>query len=178
MTGQHSDTFLHKGEVFSLIGYEGCGLVHPRRYGMVPEMIHTACYRGYYATYEITESALLLRKLTLREKDGNYCAIGGVDPEIEDHQAIYSGLNEVVNYSGKLRLAKGLIGELYVHMGFQKATAYKTVLDITFRRGKVIEIKDRSEEMKKNRGEFKKHYDSGDIAQTTFEAFDLGMDIE
>lgn len=39
---------------------------------MEPEMIHTECYRGFYAIYELTEEALYLRELTLREKNENY----------------------------------------------------------------------------------------------------------
>ncbi|MEM4721362.1 MAG: hypothetical protein QXT73_04810 [Candidatus Methanomethylicaceae archaeon] len=40
-----------------------------------------------------------------------------------------------VPFIGKLRLAKDFIQELYVHMGFQKPSAYQTVLDLLFEEG-------------------------------------------
>ena len=66
MTAQISDTFLFKGDEYSLIGMNGGDLASPEQFGMEPEMIHTACYRGFYATYEFTEKTL---ELTLREKN-------------------------------------------------------------------------------------------------------------
>jgi hypothetical protein len=62
-------------------------------------------------------------------------------------------------------------------MGYQKPSAFKTVLDITLKGGRVVEIKDRSQEMEERRGAFKKHYESGNI-QSIDEAFSLDMDLE
>ena len=63
-------------------------------------------------------------------------------------------------------------------MGYQKPTAFKTVLDITLRDGRVVEINDRSQEIEQKRGAFKKHYNSGDMLQRIDEAFSLDMDFE
>lgn len=178
MTAQISDTFFFKGDEYSLIGMSGDNLASPAQFGMKPEMIHTACYRGFYATYELTEEALYLRELTLREKDGNYLPIEGIEPAKEDYQATYHGLSVVVPFTGKIRLAKDLIEELYIHMGYQKPTAFKTVLDITLKDGRVVEINDRSKEMEQKRGAFKKHYESGNILEKIEEAFSLDMDLE
>lgn len=178
MTGQISDTFLFKGDQYSLIGMTGTHLASPEQFGMEPGMIHTACYRGFFATYELTEEALYLRELTLKEKNNNYLPIEGIEPAKEDYQATYHGLNVVVPFTGRIRLAKDFIEELYIHMGYQKPTAFKTVLDITLKDGQVVEIKDRSQEMEKKRGSFKKHYESGNITQVIEEAFSLDMDLE
>lgn len=178
MTGQISDTFLFKGEKHSLIGMTRGDLASPEQFGMEPEMLHTACYRGFYATYELTEDMLYLRKLTLREKNGKYLSIGDVEPTKEDYQATYHDLNEVIPFTGKIRLAKDFIKELYIHMGYQKPTAFKTVLDIFLKNGRVVNISDRSQEMEQKRGTFKKQYESGNIGQTISEAFSLDMDIE
>jgi len=59
------DTFLFEGEEYSLIGISGGDLVLPQQSGMEPKMLHTACYRGFVATYEVTKEALYLRELTL-----------------------------------------------------------------------------------------------------------------
>jgi hypothetical protein len=178
MTAQIPDTFLFNGDEYSLIGMTEGMLVTPEQFGMEPEMLHTACYRGFYATYELTDEALYLREVTLREKNGKYLPIGDIQPKIEDYQATYHGLSEVIPFTGKIRLAKDFIKELYIHMGYQKPTAFKTVLDITLKEGKVVEIRDRSKAMEQKRGAFKKHYESGNMLQTIDEAFSLDMDLE
>jgi hypothetical protein len=178
MTAQISDTFLFRGDGYSLIAMTVGDLFSPEHFGMEPEMIHTACYRGFYVTYELTEEALYLRELTIRERNGNYLPIEGIEPVKEDYQATYHGLSVVVPLTGKIRLAKDFIEELYIHMGYQKPTAFKTVLDITLKDGREVDIKDRSQEMEQKRGVFKKHYESGDMLQTIEEAFSLDMELE
>jgi hypothetical protein len=61
MTAQISDRFRFKGDAYSLIGLNGGDLASREQFGMEAEMIHTACYRGFYATYVFTEEALYLR---------------------------------------------------------------------------------------------------------------------
>ena len=95
MTSQVSDTFLFKGEEYSLIGMTEGELTSPEQFGMEPAMLSTGCYRGFYATYELTEDAIFLRELTLREKNGNYLPIEGILPEMfirvypRRHQLLY-----------------------------------------------------------------------------------------
>ena len=122
-------------------------MTSPEQFGMRPEMLHTACYRGFYATYELTETGLYLRELTLCEKDGNYLPINGVSPEKEELQASYYNLSIPVPFTGRIRLAKDFIKELYIHMGYQKPTAFRTVYDITFENGRMVNLKDRSRDM-------------------------------
>ena len=155
-TDQISDNFIIKGNNYSLIGITGGGLASPTQFGMTAEMIHTACYRGYYATYEIMGEYLYLRKFTLREKYGNYLPISGVSPMInkEGYQATYSDLNVFVEFTGRIRLAKDLVGNLYARSGHQSPSAFKTVLDLTLKNGQVVEVKDRSEEMEKILGAY------------------------
>lgn len=157
---------------------QGGDLISPEKFGMEPEMIHTACYRGYYATYELTEEGLFLREMTLRERNGKYMPIAGVDPEKKEYQATYHNLNVRVPFTGKIRLAKDFVEELYIHMGFQKPTAFRTVYDVTLKEGAVLELRDRSKEMEEKRGLFKQRYESGDMRQTIEEAFSLDMDLE
>ena len=63
-------------------------------------------------------------------------------------------------------------------MGYQKPTAFKTVLDITLKDGLLVKINDRSEEMEKKRGAFKKAYESGEMKKSIEEAFSLDMKLE
>jgi hypothetical protein len=178
MTAQIPDTFFFKGEAYVLIGKEGGELASPRQFGMEPEMLHTACYRGFYATYELTEDGLYLRELTLREQNDNYLPIGGIEPVLEEYQATYHDLGVMIPFTGKIRLAKDFIDELYVHMGYQKPTAFRTVLDITLENGRLLEIKDRSQEMEQKRLDLKQQNQPGQMMPSVEEAFSLAMDSE
>ena len=177
MTAQVSDRAFFKGDEYSIIGITG-ELVTPDQFSMTSEMISTACYRGFFATYELTEECFYLREFTLRAKDENYLPIEGIKPVINGFQGTYQNLSVVVPFTGRIKLGKDFVQELHVNMGFQKATAYKTVLELTLKRGREVEITDRSQEMKQKRGAFKKHYQSGDIDQTIAEAFSLDIDLE
>lgn len=178
MTAQIHDNFIFKGEEYDLIGLKGGDLFSPEKFGMYPVMMDTSCYRGFYATYEISGGSLFLRDLTLSERDGNYLPIDSVIPDKEDYQASYHNLSLRVPFSGELRLAKGFIEKLYIHMGYQNATSFKTVLDLTLDNGKVISVKNRSREMKQKRKAFKKHFESENTIQTIEDSFSLNMDFE
>jgi hypothetical protein len=181
MTAQISDTFIFRGDKYSLIGIKGGGLITPEVFGMKPLMIHTACYRGYYATYELTNKALYLRELTLNEANQNYLPIEGIRPTKGESESAYTyhDLNVVVPFTGKIRLAKDFIEKLYVHMGYQKPTAFKTVLDITLKKGQTVDINDRSQEVRQKQGAFKKRYESADVTSNDIkDAFSLDMDLD
>jgi hypothetical protein len=178
MTAQINDTFWYRGDAYSLVGVAGRGLASPAQFGMEPEMMGTACYRGFYAVYELTDEAMHLKCLALNEKHGKYPPIDGVEATRLIPYAEYKGLNVSIPFTGKLRLAKDLVEELYVHMGFQKPTAFKTVLDITLEKGQIIDVEDRSREMEQKRGAFKERYESGNPLETIEQAFSLDMDLE
>lgn len=179
MTAQISDKFFFQGEKYSLIGISHDGLASPEQYGMEPIKFSTACYRGFYATYELTGESLFLRELTLKVKKGNCYSIGGIEPDRGDYgTTTYTGLSEIIPFTGVIRLAKGLIDGYYIDMGYQKATAFETVLDITINDGRLVKINDLSQEMEQKRGAFKKHYESGHISQTTYEAFSLNLNLK
>ena len=151
MTDQIPNTFLFKGEYYELLYiFKGNGLASPSQFGMEPEMMHTACYSGFYGNYEITNDGLYLKWFSLREKNKNYLPIEGIDPVIYERQAIYKNLNVVVLFTGKIRLAKDPIKAHYPN-----GLAHRTVLDISLVNGRVLKIKDQSEVMKKKRSKNK-----------------------
>ncbi|MEI6069133.1 MAG: hypothetical protein WCP96_17490 [Methylococcaceae bacterium] len=128
---------------------------------------------------------LHLRKLTVKEKNGLYLPIQGIEPlggigYYTGYCADYENLKVLIPLTGRLRLARDFISTFYVHMGFQKATAFETVLDITLENGHIVEVTDRSAELDQKRGAFNQHYHSGDISipDRINEAFSLDMDLE
>ncbi len=187
MTAQATDTFLFKGKPYELIGITEGDLFSSQDFGIEAEFINTACWRGFYSTYEIADKRIFLKEMTVLlepRKDGKCKTINNVLPQqISDDEALYKEINlPVSSFTGKIRIARSFIDELYIHMGFPKPSAFKTVLDLTFEGGELKETKNRSREMKKKRGTFKKLYNkhckNGKIGQAVEEAFSLNMDLE
>jgi hypothetical protein len=158
MTGQIADTVLFSGEEYQIIGIAGKELFTPVDYGIYPEMLGTACYRGFFATYRIDGERICLDRLTIRDRDKRYPALDGVLPDAgsveKEGAAVYRNVGIPLSFSGKLRLARDFTDKLYVHMGFQKPSAFRTVLDLSFKKGVLSGILDRSEEAARIRDQF------------------------
>jgi len=181
MTGQIPDTFIYRGERYDMIGVRGGELVAPEQFGMTPVSMSSACWRGFYVTYELASEGLFLRELVLREEDDEYKPIDGVMPVGEQGEKAYSNLNVRVPFTGKIRVARDFIRGRYVHMGFQSPTAYKTVHDVTLEDGMVKDIIDRSNEVEKLREEIDKRPSVDDLpglAGWIDKRFSLDMDLE
>jgi hypothetical protein len=52
----------------------------PGQAGGRPISVRTSCYRGYFATYELTMKALYLRELSLFSENDYYPPIQGITP--------------------------------------------------------------------------------------------------
>lgn len=147
MTRQMSDLFVLGGEE-----YEGLGitdsLVNPKNFGIVPVMLHTACYRGFVCRFSL-DGEVRLTQLKVLSRAGSYPAIRGVRPHIDPARKIatYDGLAHKVPYSGHLRLGKDAIPERYVHMGYPHLTEFRKVLKVTCELGVVREVTDVSAEV-------------------------------
>jgi hypothetical protein len=170
MTAQIMDRFLFKGKEYRLVGGEGGPLISPQDFGMEPGFLHTACWRGFYSTYEIKDDQIFLVEMTMRERKGNYIAINNTMPKVADHQASYEEIYLPVPFTGSLLLAKDFFDQLYVHMGFQEPTSFKTVLELTFKDGRLTDIKDRSKEMAQERETLKQRYESEGLYEEIDEA--------
>ena len=182
MTSQIPDTFIYDGEEYELVALDGEGLITPQDYGMNPEMLHTACYRGFYSTYEITKDGLFLKAMVIGQVEEKYKSIQGIMPTLPRRDSYdyptYKGLRLLTPFTGRIRLGKDLIKDLYVHMGYQKASSYETLLEFTFEQGKLISVQDRSQENAKNRGAFKGRYEDSDLVRKLDESFSLDFNIE
>jgi hypothetical protein len=178
MTSQVTDTVKYKGKNYELIGSSrGELLFNIYKYGLNPTMMHTACYRGFFCSYELTEEGLFLQKLTVRDESNKYPEINGVKPKIRKYEAVYNELKLKIRLSGRFRIARGFIQEYYIHMGYQKASSFTSVIDFELSRGKLSGIKDRSAEVEKIRGLYKKYYDNPNMIDKIETAFSLDMDI-
>ena len=161
MTAQVSDSVIYQCQDFSITGINGSGLFDPIDYGIIPKMISTACRRGYYCTYEVTNGNLYLRCLnigltkeeSLSAKQGKGPKLFDKAPEYSDteHCFVYDELHEQIPFTGGILLGRDFIKEMYVHMGFHPAYKFKIVYEMIFDNGKVISESDRSAKMSQYR---------------------------
>ncbi|MBD2255015.1 hypothetical protein [Nostoc parmelioides] len=182
MTSQIPDTFLYKGEEYELVGLNGESLVIPQDYGMQPQMLHTACYRGFYSTYEITDEGLFLTQMVIGEVEGGHKPIQGIMPEIPPGEKYgyptYQGLRLLTPFTGRISLGKDFIRDFYVHMGYQKGSAFERLLEFSFEAGRVVSVQDISAENSTKRGAFKEQFETGEVTQSIGAAFSLDIGVE
>ena len=147
MTAQMPDVVRYKDEEYVLVGVKGRGLFSPKDFGMAPVSVLTSCYRGYWTEYTCDAGTLWLTEMTVSSQGNRYQEIGGVEPMVErvPPTARYEGIRVASRFTGRLLIAKNLLQEQYVHMGFQKPVAYKNVMELVIEEGKIAEEIDRSD---------------------------------
>lgn len=157
MTAQIPDRFLYNGEQYSFISLDGKKLITPQDYEMKPRIWHTACWRGFYSTYEITNDGLFLKEMTIGHVDGDWKPIQGVMPTPDKYSGFsYKGLNILTPFTGIIQLGKDFIQSFYVHGGYQQAIGFQTVLELTFAEGKLVSTQDLSSENAQKRSALSK----------------------
>src|SRR5438093_278670 len=157
MTAQISDVVLYRAKPHSIAGINGSGLFDPTEHGLRPVPVSTACWRGYHCTYDVAGNTLLLRQVNigLGEEDRALAergdgpklfgqvprrytihghsmdlSTGAVKSSWESNDFLYSGLLEVVPFSGGLLLGADFLWGLYVHLGFHPAWKFREVHEL------------------------------------------------
>jgi hypothetical protein len=156
MTGQIPDKVIFNGDIFDLVGVKGEGLYEPLDFGLVPISPHTANWRGFVSTYEVSEGILLLKELevSIKDEDQSYPEINNVKPESRKESLVkldYKNVNLKTIYTGTLLIAKDFIDSMYVHMGFQSPLSFEIVLELEFKEGKLINQENVSDLIKEYR---------------------------
>ena len=130
MTGQISDEIVLDDQSFSVVGLQGQGLFKPEDFKILPYYTCTACWRGYLMKYRLTNHQLILDEMQVNVD--NPPKIKGIEPQIGSKlfKYHYKEMNLKSSFSGKLLLAKDFIQSMYVHMGFQRPMAFKTIVEI------------------------------------------------
>jgi hypothetical protein len=154
MTAQISDTVIFQRQNFAIAGINGSGLFDPNMHGIIPVTISTACWRGYYCSYEIADEKLYLRCLHIGlntgevKQDTGPKLFGKVSEYSKtEHCFVYDELNEQIPFTGGLLIGRDFIREMYVHMGYHPAYKFRVVYELIFDKGKMIEEANRSEQM-------------------------------
>jgi hypothetical protein len=185
MTGQIPDTLIYKQNGYSIVGLKGEGIPSPLDYDLWPVSPHTANWRGFVMTFIVVEDHLNLHEMnvTVKELKGKPPIINDVKPMLKKEGLIdltYENLKLKTKFTGKILIAKDFIDSMYVHMGFQSPISFNTVIELTFKKGKLEATSDLSKLMKDFRK--KKRSDgklepSGDIQEWIARTFSLDYDF-
>lgn len=174
MTGQINDIFKHKRNKYNLVALSEPIGFEPKEYGLEPHASCTACWRGYWCEYDIRDDGLYLDKLFLHNEEDKYPVFNGITavaPGFEELECIdgssnkrgkrkftknmghwtYDNVNLLIPYTGKILLGDKFLQEYYIHMGYQQAFAYETLVEFVFDNGKLVETIDHSNTVKKMR---------------------------
>lgn len=163
MTAQIPDSVEFGATTYSIAGVAGDGLFEPLHHGIRPIPLHTACHRGFVCRYSVRDERLRLVHLEIgieRVTDDARArrrapTLFGVAPVADEARtaATYEGLDEPIAFTGGLLCGHGFVQDLYVHMGFQPAWRYETVVELVFREGVLRSATDHSAEMLRVRNE-------------------------
>ena len=154
MTAQIGDKFNFNGEMHSIVAMSAPLRFNPGKYGIMPESACTACWRGFWCVYNITDEGIFLNELYINSHNDRYPEIEGILPEKDPNgegdlkymgHHVYKNLNIKMNFSGKLLVGSGFISKYYIHMGFQRAWAYEVLTELVFDEGNLIETNDHSD---------------------------------
>jgi len=151
MTGQIADEFCYNGETYDLVGIDGEGLYTPDDFRIHARAGSTACWRGYQMIYDCIDGELLLDQMNVNTD--NAPPINGIEPREGEYgfSHIYENLRLRTHFTGKIRLGKDFISGMYVHMGFQSAESYETVIELDIKNGEIIQESDLSPLMRERR---------------------------
>lgn len=89
----------------------------------------------------------------------------------------YKNINIPIDFTGKILLGNNFLSKYYIHMGFQRAYAYKELKEFVFEQGTLVETIDHSKMAKKIRQELEatcddlSHPDGGNILKFVEDSF-------
>lgn len=189
MTAQRQDTFIYKKEDYDLVAMSKPLSFKPEDYGIIPEGLDTACWAGFWCEYSISEEGIFLKNFYVNSKDGNYPEINGVTPVkkkleiLYGRYQLYKDVNLKIPYTGRILIGKDFLREYYIHMGYQRAWAYKVLKELIFQEGILVEeishsrkAKELREQIDANPEFMKKLADN--VLEFVDSSFDLSMETK
>ncbi len=160
MTAQIHDTFRFKDSEYSVVNMTEQIAFDPEEYGIIPSASTTACHRGFFCHYNISDRGVFLENLYINSADGEYTSIEGVlpckKPGSDENMrymgfCLYRGLHIKVKHTGYITVGKDLLRDYYYGNMSPPYWAYKAVKRFEFKDGDLIGITDLSEKAAKTR---------------------------
>lgn len=182
MTAQITDEYTFNDELYTIIAISDPIDFRPEEHGFQPSAASTACWRGYWCEYRITEEEIYLDKFHVHQ-DGAmrypvFCGQKAHKSRYKyENMLVYSDLHFVIHFTGSIVLGRGSISKYCVNMGFQRAWAYEKVIELRFENGAVVETVDHSDYVRQIRREIeldptgfdgKLHADTTEFVKNSF----------
>ena len=157
MTAQIPERLIYGETQFDIIGVHGENMFNPSDFGIHTRMMHTGCYRGFHSVFKVVEREFRLDHLTASCDMDNPISLNDVVPDTpvrpddypENHYfdttPVYEDVNLKIPFTGGLLLGAEFLRSHYVHMGFQKPYAFKSVSEMLFVEGNLTDVFDHSE---------------------------------
>lgn len=154
MSAQMGGTFKYRGIDYSVVAMSNPLVFDPKEYGITPTAVGSACWAGFWCEYNITEEGIYLDNLYIHSMNDYYPEIAGVSPWLNEKKGkyveymghrLYKGINIKMPYTGKLLVGSELMPKYYIHMGYQRAWAYKVLTEFVFEDGVLLEVNDQSQ---------------------------------
>ena len=145
MTMQAPDPFIWNNEKWTFLGADNVyTLFDPKEYGLYPEMISTACYKGFIVTFRLDDSQLVLDELCVYCGDNPYPAINGIEAVADTFgMHLYKNISLKLSYSGVITIGKNM-GKRFIGRAFIGPHAYEKTYELKFKNGELIDKKDTS----------------------------------
>ena len=147
MTAQIHDSLLYEKKEYSIVALSEPIPFAPQDYGLEPHYRSTDCWRGYWCEYAIADGKLILADLPIFNQEGRYPVFNGVsitENKERDGYRVYENVNLEIPFTGKILLGDGFMWDYYIHMGFQRPYAYKTLVELEFDDGELQKATDQS----------------------------------
>ena len=152
MTVQEPDRVYYKRRKYELVSADNEDLFDPEEHGFDLFAPHTACWRGFIATYAVKNRELLLRNLDCwNNPESTVPLVAGHLPAESTPwgELNYKKLEHPVPYTGRLILGGGEVLGPFDY--FVDWTIYELVHDCQFQRGHLVTAKDLSAEAARRR---------------------------
>lgn len=143
MSQQITDPFIGEGENWTFLGADNVyDLFDPEAFGLKPEALHTACWKGFVVTFSVESSELFLKNLLVNTENDVYPDINGVHAE-ESGMSLheYKNLNIKLNYSGTIIVGQEFKEE-FIGRAFTGPHSYSKTYELEFEEGILLDSKD------------------------------------
>ncbi len=188
MTAQIGDTFKYESYEYRIVAISEPLQFRPQDYGIQPKGVCSACWKGYWCEYNISEKGIILENFYVNSYNDYYPEVNGVQPlRGQENQYFhymghhcYKGINIKINYTGKIVVGKDFLSDYYIHMGYQRAWAYETLKELVFEEGALVEVIDHSAMADMLRAKIQEDPEFGfklhsNIPQFVEDSFDLSL---
>jgi len=155
MTMQIKDSFYHANAEYEVLSCSIPLQFHPPKYDLIPKGICTACHKGYWCNYSLSEDQLVLQNLFIHTENDSYPPLWGCtavfennDPHVYMGHHVYKELHHPIKYTGNILIGNKSTPTYYIDGISGIPWGYKDLKELVFENGKRINEIDHSETAK------------------------------